>query len=573
MESNGINLLDNLLKQQQKITVVEDFAQKHANMGNDLKQEHYETLIPSDKPGKDEQYSFKVDLDKCSGCKACVAGCHSMNGLDEDEAWREVGMLLGGEPAEPFQQHITSSCHHCVEPACAEGCPTNAYDKNPVTGIVKHLDDQCIGCQYCILKCPYDAPKYNKRLGIVRKCDMCTDRLEEGQAPACVQSCPTSAISIVNINKNIVEGRSEAGSMLPGTVESNYTKPTTTFSSKKELPKNALPADFYTHQPEHAHWPLIIFLTISQLGVGAFVIEHIIAQNFTVAMTPLRGYTLIACLVFSMIGVNAAALHLGRPLYAFRALVGLRSSWLSREILVFGMFATVSAPYVGLQWLPWLLDKATELSGTDIHLTALPIFGQEIQDIVYSETLMTMFGYGTFITGILGVVCSMMIYISCRREFWRETVTGIKFTTTTILLGLTTVFAVVCTTTALTGQELSNLAPITSVLCKCIFAVSLFKLTWEGSIFLKLKNPDEGLLHRSAILMTRDLKNQTILRFFAGVVGGIIIPLLMIFIPATNFQSYLILSLSIFTLTVIGELGERYLYFTAVVRNKMPGGV
>ena len=56
-----------------------------------------------------------------------------------------------------------------------------AYDKDPETGIVRHLDDQCIGCQYCVLKCPYDVPKYSERLGIVRKCDMCVGRLRAGE--------------------------------------------------------------------------------------------------------------------------------------------------------------------------------------------------------------------------------------------------------------------------------------------------------------------------------------------------------------------------------------------------------
>ena len=80
------------------------------------------------------------------------------------------------------------------------GCPVLAYEKDPETGIVRHLDDQCIGCQYCVLKCPYDVPKYSTELGIVRKCDMCHSRLAEGEAPACVQACPTEAIRITIVN-------------------------------------------------------------------------------------------------------------------------------------------------------------------------------------------------------------------------------------------------------------------------------------------------------------------------------------------------------------------------------------
>jgi formate dehydrogenase iron-sulfur subunit len=84
------------------------------------------------------------------------------------------------------------------------GCPVLAYEKDAKTGIVRHLDDQCIGCQYCVLKCPYEVPRYSSRLGIVRKCDMCANRLSVGEAPACVQSCPSAAIKITVVAKEVV---------------------------------------------------------------------------------------------------------------------------------------------------------------------------------------------------------------------------------------------------------------------------------------------------------------------------------------------------------------------------------
>ena len=119
---------------------------------------------------------YKVER-VCTACKACVSACHSLNGLDDDEIWRNVGTIYGGTPSEPYQQTVTTACHHCVEPGCLEGCPVMAYEKDKATGIVRHLDDQCIGCEYCLLKCPYDVPKYSSRRGIVRKCDMCYHRL------------------------------------------------------------------------------------------------------------------------------------------------------------------------------------------------------------------------------------------------------------------------------------------------------------------------------------------------------------------------------------------------------------
>ncbi len=119
-----------------------------------------------------------------------------MNGLDAGESWRSVGVVVGVGPAGCTQQTVTTACHHCVEPACLVGCPVDAYEKDPVTGIVRHLDDQCIGCSYCTWTCPYEVPRFNERLGIVRKCDLCSDRLGAGEAPACVQACPTGAIAV-----------------------------------------------------------------------------------------------------------------------------------------------------------------------------------------------------------------------------------------------------------------------------------------------------------------------------------------------------------------------------------------
>src|SRR5687768_12027752 len=65
-------------------------------------------LIPISSPGPGEQYAFEVDLDSCTGCKSCVAACHSLNGLDDTETWRDVGLLVSPSRARPFTQTLTT---------------------------------------------------------------------------------------------------------------------------------------------------------------------------------------------------------------------------------------------------------------------------------------------------------------------------------------------------------------------------------------------------------------------------------------------------------------------------------
>jgi ferredoxin len=142
-------LVERLLDEQRQPTAVDTFARLHATDRLPPQEKYYRELLPLNAPRPGEQYAFEVDLDRCSGCKACVTACHALNGLDESEVWRDVGLLHGGTTDLPVVQHVTTACHHCLEPACLTACPVNAYEKDLHTGIVKHLDDQCFGCQYC----------------------------------------------------------------------------------------------------------------------------------------------------------------------------------------------------------------------------------------------------------------------------------------------------------------------------------------------------------------------------------------------------------------------------------------
>ena len=84
--------LDRYLAQQTDLTAVGRFVRLERHDLIPAQQRYYRDLIPLTKPQPGQQYAFAVDLDSCTGCKACVTACRSLNGLDDDEAWRTVGL-------------------------------------------------------------------------------------------------------------------------------------------------------------------------------------------------------------------------------------------------------------------------------------------------------------------------------------------------------------------------------------------------------------------------------------------------------------------------------------------------
>lgn len=553
-------MIETYLKEQQELTAIEEFSLRHDFKQFDQPQERYAQLIPKNTPGPGEQYAFEVNLDQCTGCKACVTACHNENGLDEDETWRSVGLLHGGTSAKPAIQHVTGACHHCLEPACLSGCPVKAYEKDPATGIVKHLDDQCIGCQYCILKCPYDVPKYNKKKGIVHKCDMCISRLKAHETPACVRACPNEAIRITLIDINTVRKSPNEYVNIPDAPDSGYTFPTTRYTTEKKLPWNMMSSDYYSIKPEHSHLPLVIMLVLTQLSVGAFLaellIKHFMTGSLSAALTSLH---LMVALGAGMLALGASIFHLGRPLYAFRAILGVKTSWLSREILAFGLFSFLAMIYAVCSWNNPL---GHALYGI---LEKIPRFSRA-GDILAASVLGS---------GLIGVFCSAMVYRDTKRSFWDNHGTTLKFFLTTGILG----FAAILLTSVVfvIGQTQIILPDITRAfgrkLCLAVALTTTLKLFIEALIFFHLNNRDLTVFKKTAILMTRELRTITAWRFICGFFGGVIFPVVLFFLNEHNSVGPIVgLSVFILAFSLAGEFLERLLFFKAVVPLQMPGG-
>lgn len=551
----GGGLLERLLSEQQDLTAVEAFSRLHERGELELRMKRYERLLPATAPREGQQYAFEVDLDRCSGCKACVTACHNQNGLDTNEAWRDVGLLIGGTSQLPVLQHVTTACHHCVSPACLTACPVNAYEKDPVTGIVKHLDDQCFGCQYCTLACPYDVPKYHAGKGIVRKCDMCSTRLAAGEAPACVQACPNEAIAIRVVNVQEVIEDAEAATFLPAAPDPQITYPTTTYKTTRVFPRNMLPADYFQVSRQHPHLPLVVMLVLTQLSVGAFGwgvgLEWLAGEEL---MQPIASVQAAVALAFGLLALAASTFHLGRPQYAFRAVLGIRHSWLSREIVAFGLFAGLACAYAAALLSP-------------------------VPNVLGAEAVRWL-GWSVVAVGAAAMFCSVMIYASVQRELWSFPRSVIRFSLSAVLLGLGTLVLVLTIWPALSGA--ASLLPVTESvaprLCWILIGVSIGKLAWELSLLRHLLSRAMTPLRRSALLSVRELATPTVARFALGVLGGIIGPLLVLqhISAMTTEADWLELACSagvMFGATLVGELLERYLFFDAATAPRMPGGI
>jgi formate dehydrogenase iron-sulfur subunit len=339
-------------------------------------------LLPLD---AGQQYRFTFDMNACIGCHSCEVACAEQNGLPVDTAWRRVGEIEGGTYPETKRFYLSMACNHCLDPACLEGCPTNAYEKLP-NGVVEHHADDCIGCQYCTWNCPYSVPVFQPDRKIVTKCDMCLPRLGEGLAPACVGACPTHAIGVERVDVAAWRAdHSEANA--PHLPPSGITVSTTRIILPDDLPEETFAASDYTLQPEHPHWPLVWVTLLTQLATGVMLAA--------VAERSRSGS--IAAFVAAAIALPASLFHLGRPLHAWKALRGLRRSWLSREVLAFGLFAVTAG-------------AAALTSSTPVAALALA-------------------------TGVAGVYASGRLYVVPGRPSWDSWLTVAQFLATAVALG------------------------------------------------------------------------------------------------------------------------------------------
>ena len=141
-----------------------------------------------------------IDLDTCVGCHACVVACKEWNTTSGSFAPLSDKDPYGPAPEGAFLNHVHSfeavpevgqarvvhfpkSCLHCADAPCVTVCPTGASFKRAEDGIVLVNEEDCIGCGLCAWACPYGAREMDPAQGVMKKCTLCVDRIDNPHIP------------------------------------------------------------------------------------------------------------------------------------------------------------------------------------------------------------------------------------------------------------------------------------------------------------------------------------------------------------------------------------------------------
>ena len=172
-----------------------------------------------------EFYAILYDSTLCGGCQGCEFACAFEHGLpDPDmEDVPIVGIkrkttenrrtVINAFETSKGEVYVKNQCMQCNQPACASACLTEAMKKTE-TGPVTWDEKKCMGCRYCMVSCPFDMPKfeYHSPNPKIQKCNMCFEKLAEGELPACVENCPAEALMFGTRREMIAEARKRINS-------------------------------------------------------------------------------------------------------------------------------------------------------------------------------------------------------------------------------------------------------------------------------------------------------------------------------------------------------------------------
>jgi Fe-S-cluster-containing dehydrogenase component len=140
-----------------------------------------------------KRHAMAVDTRRCVACNACVIACKTENRVPDGgfRCWT-VQETSGTFPDLALEVR-SERCNHCADAPCVSACPTGASFVAEGGGVAVDRR-KCTGCKACIASCPYGA-RYVHPDGHVDKCTFCLHRTAKGREPACVETCPTRALT------------------------------------------------------------------------------------------------------------------------------------------------------------------------------------------------------------------------------------------------------------------------------------------------------------------------------------------------------------------------------------------
>jgi carbon-monoxide dehydrogenase iron sulfur subunit len=134
-----------------------------------------------------------VRPERCTGCLSCRLAC----AVAHSKAENLFGALTEEPPPRPRvyveavgARKVPLQCRHCREAPCVAACPVAALSYEEESGLVRYHRERCIGCNFCVLACPFGVIVFRRDEGRVIRCDRCHKR----PVPACVVACPTRAL-------------------------------------------------------------------------------------------------------------------------------------------------------------------------------------------------------------------------------------------------------------------------------------------------------------------------------------------------------------------------------------------
>lgn len=204
-----------------------------------------------------------IDLDRCSGCDGCIVSCKFENNINLGVHWNRVAKVGPmGEYPEIQMYWLPLQCQQCQNAPCLAACPTGATYRDE-NGVVLVDKETCIGCETCVLACPYGARMLNPDTNVVEKCTLCNqltatsdgnenpaDTEDPAHAvPPCVHNCSTGARFFGDLDdpeSAASKAIAEAGGIGSENVHSLPD------------PNNAMPSTLYILSPKIAEWQEIL---------------------------------------------------------------------------------------------------------------------------------------------------------------------------------------------------------------------------------------------------------------------------------------------------------------------------